>query len=293
MFRNIVLGGEPGTFHGRDDDLYVQHLPAHARELDKLASVAKAVLPDDAIVMDIGANIGLTPVLLARHAAQVVALEPSPDNFSYLKRNLSENRVTNVLAHQVAASSSLGTISFHQAQFGAGSSQVDARHIAQNNTPSIVVPAVRVDDLVTELGLQRLDFVKIDVEGFEIDVLRGMEKTITGLRPTVFLEFNSWCMIAFRNLNPRELLDLILEQFEFVFWVAEGNCIRITPGTGPIAFLHENLVRHHCMTDVICTSSRSVAEKIEAIRFKPSAEEQLSRAAESVVDRAKRLLRRR
>jgi FkbM family methyltransferase len=289
MEQKLTLSGAPAVISGRDDDPYMHRLAAHAREMRRLEMVLTAALPRDGVALDIGANIGLTTVALSRQAGEVVALEPSPANFACLERNLRHNDASNVRARQLAAGTGPGTISFHESAYGAGSSQVDERHMALAETATIGVPVTSVDRLVEEEALSRLDFVKIDVEGFEIDVLRGMENTIRRLRPTVFLEFNSWCMIAFRNLNPREMADVILDQFDHVFWVGDTQPVRIEGIAGKLSFLHENLVQHQCMTDVIATSDASVAARIEALRFRPR-RSPLRVAAGKAIWHARRLL---
>ena len=63
-----------------------------------------------------------------------------------------------------------------------------------------MVPMTSIDAIVAELSLQRLDLIKIDVEGFELDVLKGALQTIRRFRPRIVAEFNSFALIANRNL---------------------------------------------------------------------------------------------
>ena len=67
-----------------------------------------------------------------------------------------------------------------------------------------IINVVSIDDFVNEHKIQRLDLIKIDVEGFEAEVIKGAAKTLAGLKPRVFVEFNSYSLIATRNVNPRD-----------------------------------------------------------------------------------------
>lgn len=132
------------------------------------------------VVLDCGAYRGETVLWFARRVGKdgrVVAFEPVARNAEGLRRNLAANRsveMAPVTVLECAVSSSTGVLHFNaQAE---GSSRVDADSIES-------VPAVTIDDVMEEQHLGRVDFMKMDIEGGEVDALRGAEETLKKFTP--------------------------------------------------------------------------------------------------------------
>jgi hypothetical protein len=132
-----------------------------------------------------------------------------------------------------------------------------ASHLSVDNTTlgsaQHRVTVSTVDAEADKLGLPKLDFIKIDVEGFECDVLAGAKETLERYKPQVFIEFNSFTLIAFRNLNPRAFLDQILATFPHVYMMREGERVEIRSEDAQLAFIHDNLVKHGSVDDLLCS----------------------------------------
>ena len=166
-----------------------------------MALLRKAVgaLKPHPVVLDIGANIGITSIVLAAEAAKiggyVVAFEPQRILFQMLCGNLAINSIDNVIAHQMAVGASNGSIQVPQLNYyqpaSFGSLEIGAlqsENIGQTpdkNRSSETVPLITLDGL----GLRRLDLVKIDVEGMELAVLAGAKNTIAAQRPILLIEW--------------------------------------------------------------------------------------------------------
>jgi FkbM family methyltransferase len=118
-------------------------------------------------VVDVGANIGFITVRAARAARRVIAIEPHPVRFRYLKRNVALNGLTNVLCINCAVGRAEGEIGLYDVDPTLGPRPLDV-----STTPGrgkcYHVPLRTLDSLV-----QEADLVKIDVEGYEAEVLRG------------------------------------------------------------------------------------------------------------------------
>ena len=142
--------------------------------LDSLKSPVTAI--------DIGANVGIWTVLLARHPniLQVLAFEPSQSNLSFLRSNLEINQIQHkVIVIEAAVSDFDGEIRFDDLGSGA------LNRISQ--TGSAIVSSVTLD---TYLQGKRIDLIKIDVEGYEPSVLSGSWKTLESYLPTLFIEYS-------------------------------------------------------------------------------------------------------
>lgn len=146
-------------------------------EADALADFA-AHLDADAIVWDVGANVGLYTLAAARRARRVVAFEPAPENVAALTRHVSINRLGNVEIVAAAVSNVDGT-----ARLAAGASPSEFRLADQGES----VRCVTLDAWRRASGAPAPDVIKIDVEGAESTVLDGAAETIRSARPRIYL----------------------------------------------------------------------------------------------------------
>ena len=143
-------------------------------------------------VFDVGSNVGFFAILAARlvgPTGSVHAFEAVPACAKALSRNAARNGFTNVTVHAVAVGDRQGEIELLQGRHpgGATTSQADR---PQSYTGSIVVPVVALDVMIAEAELPVPDFVKIDVEGAEPQVLAGMEVTLAEASPAVLCELD-------------------------------------------------------------------------------------------------------
>lgn len=114
--------------------------------------------------LDIGASIGYFTLLLARQVGEtgrVVAIEPTKGNFKYLQHNIAKNGYENVRAFNIAA----------------WDKHEDVNVMPHSPTGGIL-PGRPLDDVLEEIGIYELDFIKIDVDGADIKALKGLERTI-------------------------------------------------------------------------------------------------------------------
>ena len=109
------------------------------------------------------------------------------------------------------------------------------------------------DAFVKAHSVERIDFIKIDVEGFEIDVLRGARETIERLKPSLLIEFNAFTMVGFRDINPRDLLRLLREMFPYVYRFKDGQSLLVDSDRAALGFIHDNLVSAGCVDDLYCS----------------------------------------
>ena len=220
-----------------------------------LAGISKK-LPSDAVIFDVGANIGVTTAIFAaaHPERRVYCFEPSPRAFEHLSRTISENGLSNCTRMQVALGAAPGFVGFMDNPQSASASHLAVEGVTLGGG-SISVEVATLDEMVSRLNLTRLDFIKIDVEGFEADVIQGAQQTIKRLRPSVFLEFNSFTLIAFRNMNPRALLERVLELFPFVYAYDGSRAYQLDTPAAVLTFIHDNLLKRGCVDDLYCSFS--------------------------------------
>lgn len=136
-------------------------------------------------VVDVGAHQGRYAIQFSRHVGEaglVVAVEPEPRNLAILTRNLELNGICNVRPIRAACWSRREPL-----QFWLGNT-LDLSRVTKSTAENGDLIGMPLDDLVDELALRRVDQVKIDVEGAEIDVLEGGRKMLREFRPRLFVE---------------------------------------------------------------------------------------------------------
>ena len=147
-------------------------------EYDDMMFVRRYLRSTDLFV-DVGAHVGLYAVLAASIAQNVIAIEPHPETAERLRSNLKLNGLTNVELHVTAVGRNRGTVQLSVA-YDDGNYVVPQ---ADRDINTIAVREVRLDDLVSADPA----IVKLDVEGYEIEVLAGAQRVL-GQRPVWIAE---------------------------------------------------------------------------------------------------------
>ena len=143
------------------------------------------------VFYDVGANVGFLTVLAARlvgPGGAVHAFEPVARNVETIRRNVRLNGWSNVRVHPVAVSAASGEQELLVTDYCGGASLSSAGVTVPGVVKKIVVPTVSIDDFVRQGKAAPPSVVKVDVEGAEVDVLRGMEHTLRAHRPVLLYE---------------------------------------------------------------------------------------------------------
>lgn len=172
----------------------------------------RATLPRDAVVVDVGANIGLFSfaVLASLPESRVHLFEPSPVPRSFLAASLARNQLAaRTRLNSFAVYSETCELEFHVHEGGhsAYDGIRDTGYASAGAARPIRVQATTLDRYCQEAGLDRLDLLKLDAEGAELPILRGAEQTLRRLRPRVLFE------IGPQNLAPYGIRAADLHEF--------------------------------------------------------------------------------
>jgi len=160
--------------------------------------------------LDVGANLGLYTVLLSRlvgPTGRVIAFEPDPHHFALLSKNCALNACANIEAHNLALGSASGRLALHKEILNSGNNFLGYGSIRSGS--EVEVDVVSLDEFLPAL---RPDLVKIDVQGWEVEALRGMRRMLAAT-PHVALCLEFWPVGLRRaHSSPEELLDLLTGQ---------------------------------------------------------------------------------
>ncbi|RLE84852.1 MAG: hypothetical protein DRJ67_09895 [Thermoprotei archaeon] len=135
----------------------------------------------DAVFVDVGAHVGEYTVRMARVYGRVIAFEPNPLSFNVLKRNLELNGIYNVTLFRMACGSGRGRMKL----FLFGGSSTLLRTVESSRV--VEVEVVRLDDVI-----DHADVVKIDVEGWEEEVVKGAMGLIKRCKPVLIIEHHEY-----------------------------------------------------------------------------------------------------
>ncbi len=159
------------------------------RALHELILYQQHVKPGMTVV-DVGSNIGYHVLLfesLVGATGKIIAIEPSPENLPELEANIKNNNLRNVSLHKIAVGATQSTVQV-KSGINSGICTDDSEGIA-------AIPMQQLDEVATE----KVDFIKIDVDGYELEVLQGSLQVLERDRPTVLVEVHPHILPRFGN----------------------------------------------------------------------------------------------
>ena len=156
--------------------------------------------------LDIGANVGYyTALAIAgmEGSGKIIAVEPDRENFQYLERTVTANGGGNVTCIQKAAADRSGFLTLYVSSENRGDNRLYANELSDG---SYSVEVSTIDSILSDLGVDAVDLIKMDVQGFEGQVLQGMRETIRRSKGLVMLtEFWPYGL-ASAGSKPAEIL---------------------------------------------------------------------------------------
>jgi FkbM family methyltransferase len=180
------------TFHGfklRLPTRYINYFPKNYEKPNFDFLIAHT--GKDAVVLDIGAHIGLFAAVAARIAGdkgKVYAFEPAPATFALLQETIRINNQESIVEPRSEAMGlENGQTVFYVSDTVADNSNSLVSYKGDRTLYPIDVTILTVDSFVKSKQLDKVSFLKIDVEGAEYDAIRGAEKTLLEKRPAVIL----------------------------------------------------------------------------------------------------------
>ncbi len=219
----IDIGGK--DFIITSDDDYLTQINK-SFEPDMVA-LFKILASNSEVILDIGANIGCTALLFGELAKKVYAFEPSPSTFSLLDKNVSKAKAGNIFPQNCGLGSEGGetTLTFSPSNRSGGFVSNQTQASSGHTVEKIIIK--QLDEVVSSLKLNNIDFIKIDVEGFEGHVLRGAKQTLIDNKPAVVLELNHWCLNAFQRTSVPDFFDLLRSIFPIIYAVDGNNYLNL------------------------------------------------------------------
>ena len=183
------------------------------------------LLQDGDTIFDIGANIGWYSCHMAKKLpmAKIYSFEPIPETFEKLNKNITINDITNVVLNNIAFSSKRETLTFYYSPLVTGASS--SQNITENEHMSkLECAADTLDNYMAVNNIEKLDFIKCDVEGAEYFVFQGGSKTFVEHKPIVFTEMlRKWA--AKFGYSPNDIITYFTN-FGYKCFVSDAGKLR-------------------------------------------------------------------
>jgi FkbM family methyltransferase len=163
------------------------------------------------VVYDIGSFQGLLAMMFSRKAKTVVCFEPNDTNRARLLENLALNSIRNVTVRPVGIGAEKGTATMFFSPLMTGGASIDQKTVSNlQQTQEVRQQTINISTVDEEVasGLPVPDFIKIDIEGYELAALQGARETLVKLRPELFLEMHGETLRE-KKQKVRAIADLL------------------------------------------------------------------------------------
>jgi FkbM family methyltransferase len=208
-----------------DYDFLATHVLGAGKYFPPHFELALELAPADGVVLDLGAHLGTFTLAAAASGRRVIAVEAAPRNVEMLAESARANGLEGAITIVPAAvSNRSGTVRFQQE--GAWGQVTDSWWAAD----VVEVPARTVAEILADLAVERVDVVKIDVEGSEIAAIEGMAELLAPPdAPAVVYESNAHTLRMF-DVTPEQLVGALAD-FGYDSYLVDGVKRELTPVT--------------------------------------------------------------
>jgi len=146
----------------------------------------ESIVKEGMNAIDIGANVGITTVTVARkigRRGKLYSFEPTPEYFNILKENISSNGLENVKVYELAVTDQVGRAPFSQKELSSGI-------VFEEGAKKFEVSTTSIDRFLSEEKIERIDLINMDCEGSELLVLKGAKETLQKNKVKIFCEIH-------------------------------------------------------------------------------------------------------
>jgi len=168
-----------------------------------------------AIFMDIGANVGHHSIFLSKFASQVLAFEPYPKVNMQFKQQIAHNNISNIQIFETGLSDRRETLNYYAPTGNnEGIGSFDESSIGKGNTSYGKLELQEGDQVIASDSWKNIKLIKIDVEGFEKKVIKGLSRTIEEERPVIVCEITYGQQLSFVSIE--ELSSYLPQNYEIL-----------------------------------------------------------------------------
>lgn len=216
-------------------------------------NILKSFLKEDSVFIDIGAHYGVYSLIASKESlkGKVYSFEPVLENYTILKKNIELNNISNIEAYNFAVSDDERENDFYIAN--ASDSSGFYKHPLTDTVEIRKVNSIKIDNL----NLGKVDVIKIDTEGHELQVLKGLKNTIKSNSDIkLIVEFNPK-VLKVANTKPEEIIDMIINEFEMDIFIIddEKNMIAKFDST---KYVYSDYFKYEGFVNLLCVRKNRI-----------------------------------
>ena len=188
-YKMKVIAGDRGI--SEELSMFKTHEPITTK-------LIQSELKKDMVCLEAGANIGyytLLESILVGKMGKILAIEPSPKNYAKLIENIKLNNIENVSTFNFACGDREGKIKFLISKKSNRCTTIDNNKMLIQPSDTIIdVDVMKLDTFLEEKNIEKIDFIRMDVEGYENHIIKGLVKTIQKFHPMFQIEIHKKLM---------------------------------------------------------------------------------------------------
>ena len=202
-------------------------------EIDLLITLLQKqnILPNNDVVIDIGSNIGYISIYLLKNNwfKKAIAIEPDPQNYYLLEKNIIMNRLENrIKALNIGLSDKIGTLSFEKSKSNFGDHRVrvdnnynDFELKAESKRKTIKINSITFNELVNKEEIKNIGLIWIDVQGYEYYILKDIPKSIFNVTP-LYVEFWPY---GYKKaaVSSKQIINFYQSRFNWFYILRKSN----------------------------------------------------------------------
>lgn len=228
-----------------DNGFIDQYIYTHGIYEDYILDLIATHLPQNGVFFDIGANIGHHSLFAAAHLENkgtVYAFEPVPNLYAQFRKSAELNKFSNIQIYNYACGNSENIQSIAVNNKNLGQSSLIEMESAQK---SISIQVKKLDDVFPNIPV--INVMKIDVEGFEYEVLLGASNVIAKTKPAIILEYSPCLYDTFDSAVSTNILDYLFVHYKIIDIDDGGNEVHNTED-----YVKEFYTRNRTQTNLLC-----------------------------------------
>ncbi len=179
-----------------------------------ILNIFKKELKSTDIFLDVGANIGQHSLYASRFCERVISFEPIKRLYDQFNKSVVENNILNIQAFNYALGNKKEELPIYSSDVNMGASSI---MVSENRKVEQVIKVLRLDDEYEKMNISKIDFVKIDVEGYELNVLLGMRDIIQEHKPKILVEYTPFFYNKIDKSIGKNLYDFLVDN-KYEIW---------------------------------------------------------------------------
>ncbi len=179
-----------------------------------ILNLFRAELKASDVFLDVGANIGQHSMYASYFAKRVISFEPIKRLYDQFNKSVVENNILNIETFNYALGNKKEELPIYSNDINMGASSI---MVSENRKVEQIIKILRLDDGRESMGIRKVDFVKIDVEGYELNVLLGMRDIIREHKPKILVEYTPFFYNKIDKSIGKNLYDFLVDN-KYEIW---------------------------------------------------------------------------